>query len=95
MGRKIIPLAMLKDKDATICQQILTEDQGRNLFQALQRIGWISENEVKLLVARFDEFENVSPYDNGFVGAQCGHALADECIMVAVGLHTHYLPATA
>ena len=58
---EVVVLAMLEDKHAFRLQQVALEDEARNLGQLLQGIGWIGEDEIKLLFARLDKAERITP----------------------------------
>ena len=86
---------MLKDKDTTVGQQTAVKDESGYLLQTLQRVWWVGEDDVELLMTGLDKLEHVATDDNRIVGTQGGYALPNEGIVVAVGFHAHHLPATA
>ena len=61
--------AMLQDKDAVGCQQILCKDDVGQRGQLLECIGRISKDEGKLLVARLEETESVAA--DGYPAKPC------------------------
>ena len=76
---------MLEDEYAAGLEQVALEDepwQPWHLGNAVWRVG---EYEVKLLAAVLDEAEYVAAQGHAPVGAQCGKALLDEGVVVAVG----------
>ena len=51
MGGEVVVLAMFEDEDAFGSEDVLLEYEVGYLWQFLQRIGRIGEDEVKLLAA--------------------------------------------
>jgi hypothetical protein len=51
VGGKVILLPMLKDKDTLWLQEVVLEDQGRDVWQLWQGIWRVSKDKIKLLVA--------------------------------------------
>ena len=56
---EVVVFAVLEDEDTVVLQQVVLKDKPRNGRQFLQRVGWVGEDEVVLLLATLDEAENI------------------------------------
>ena len=86
---KRIVLAMLENEHAARFQQTAFKDepgQRRQFGQGVRRVG---EDEVELLVAALQEAEHVAAQGHTLVRPELLEALADESVMVAVGLNAY------
>ena len=86
---KRIVLAVLENEYAAGLQQTAFEDepgQRRQFGQGIRRVG---EDEVELLVAALQEAEHVAAQGHTLVRPEFLEALADESVMVAVGLNAY------
>ena len=95
MAHKIVGLAMLYDKDAIGLEQIVLEDEVGDGIDVVKGIGRVGKDEVELLAATLDKPEHIAADEHVGIGAQLGHALADEVGMVAVGLDADHLRAAS
>ena len=60
IGREIVILAMLENKDAFRLQEVALEDETGDCREFSQSVWRIGEDKVKLLLARFDEAKDIS-----------------------------------
>ena len=75
MNGKIIIFAMFEDEYTIGCQYVLSENHVGYLWQFLQSVGRVGEDEVELLAARFDESEYIATDGCADIGAQFLKAL--------------------
>ena len=66
---------MLEDEDTIGCQYVLSENQVGNLWQFLEGVRRIGEDEVELLAARLDESEYIATDRGTYIGAKFLKAL--------------------
>ena len=66
---------MFEDEDAFGSEDVLLEYEVGYLWQFLQRIGRIGEDEVELLSARFDESEYIATDRGAYIGVEFLKAL--------------------
>ena len=75
MNGKIVIFAMLEDEYTIGCQYVLSENHVGNLWQFLEGVGRVGEDEVKLLAARLDESEYITTDGSAHIGAEFLKAL--------------------
>lgn len=88
MVTEVMVLAMLKDKDPTVGQEVFLKDNLRYLRQFFERVWRIGEDEIKLLAARLEKAEDIAAQGKTSVGPEFFEALGDEGVMVAVQFDT-------
>ena len=95
VGREVIVLAMLQDKQSLRCQQFAGQDAVRQFGQLLQGIRWVGKNEVERLSVFLDEAQSIATQCSYRLVAQRLKHATQEREMLAVALHTHHLRAAA
>jgi acyl-coenzyme A thioesterase PaaI-like protein len=93
VGREVMVFAMLEHEDAAIAEQLLFEDKVRNGGKLFQGVGRIGKDEVELLSAALQETEHVAPQGHASLSVEFLQAVADETVMVAVGLYADHAAA--
>ena len=86
---KRIVLAVLENEHAAGFQQTAFKDEPGQRGQFRQGVRRVGEDEVELLVAALQEAEHVAAQGHTLVRPELLEALADESVMVAVGLNAY------
>ena len=55
----MVVLAMLQNQQSVFLQEALLENACRDAFQVFQGVGWVGKDEIELLMAFFDVFEDI------------------------------------
>ena len=96
---EVVVLAVFQTEDAIGQQQLVLEDEVGQGGDLLQRIGWVGKDEVELLVARLEKAEHVATDAKGIgiflLAFELVQTLLNEAVVVAIELHTDYLPAAS
>lgn len=87
MVGEVVLLAVLEDEETVRLQQVVLEDQVGYLRQLLQGIGWVGEDHVELLAARFEKAEHIAADQQIVVHLEVVHTCLDPPCVVAVHLH--------
>ena len=61
---EIVVLAVLEYEDAFLVQQVAIKNEVWNLWQFLQCVWWVGEDEIKLLLARLQKAKDIATYQD-------------------------------
>lgn len=89
MSAEVVLFSMLKDEDTLVFQQAFFKDKVGNRWQFSQVVRRVCKDKVELLMARFDESEDVATDEYVFVGIDFLHTLSYEVGVVSVCFHAH------
>lgn len=95
MLREIVVLAVLKDKDALLLQQILLKNEIGDARQILQGIRGIGKDEVELLMTTLQKAKYIAANRDAGLSIQLLQTVLYKTVMVGVLLYTNHLLATS
>ena len=90
MVGEIVVLAVLEYEDAVLVEHVAIQYEVWNLWEFLEGVRWVGEDEVEFLLVALQEAEYVATNQDVFFLAQFLETLADEVGVVAVGLHAYH-----
>ena len=92
---EVVVFTMFEDKDAAFLEQTLLKDKVWYCRQFLQSVGWVGKDEVKLLLAAFDETEGITSYRYTDTGIQLFQTVCNKPMVVTVLFDAHHTAAAA